>query len=273
MSSAGETGNKTFTLAELAGFNGQEGRPAYVAYKGRVIDVTASKMWRGGAHMKRHNAGRDLTDEMAGAPHDVDVLDRFPQVGVLASEPGEARAVEPRSAGRPSAGRPEVKRAAASGLASLIDGFLDRYPFFRRHPHPMTVHFPIVFFIAAPVSTAIFLLTGSRAFETTAFHCLAAALLFSLVVIPTGFFTWWANYGAHRMRAITVKIVLSFTEFVVGLAAFLWRALEPEVAGRSDGLGVLYLALVFALLPMVVVVAWYGATLTFPLRGEKRPDA
>ena len=103
----------------------------------------------------------------------------------------------------------------------------------------MTVHFPIVFFIAVPAFTAVFLLTGKDAFETTALHCLGAALLFSLVVIPTGLFTWWVNYGAQPMRAVTVKIVLSLAQFVVGLAAFLWRLLDPKVAHHPNGPAVL----------------------------------
>jgi predicted heme/steroid binding protein/uncharacterized membrane protein len=254
---------KTFTRAELAAYDGQQGRPAYVAFKGRIIDVTASTMWRGGSHMKRHRAGQDLTEEIASAPHDVDVLDRFPQVGVLAEEPVEALVPAPAAAhGHTS--------RMASNVPVFLRRFLDRYPFFLRHPHPMTVHFPIVFFIAVPVFTVVFLVTGNRAFETTALHCLAAALLFSLVVIPTGLFTWWVNYGAQPNRAVTVKIVLSLAQFVVGLAVFLWRLLDPEVARHFSAPTALYLLLVFLLLPMIVVVAWYGATLTFPLRREKR---
>jgi uncharacterized membrane protein len=224
-------------------------------------------MWRGGSHMKRHAAGEDLTAEIVSAPHDVDVLDRFPQVGVLAEEPVQAAA--PDALPVPAAAHGHTPRMASS-VPDFVRRFLDRYPFFLRHPHPMTVHFPIVFFVAVPVFTTVFLLTGRRAFETTALHCLGAALLFSLVVIPTGLFTWWVNYGAQPIRAAIVKIVLSLVLFVVGLAAFLWRLLDPEVAHRSSAPAALYLLLVFLLLPMVVVVAWYGATLTFPLRREKR---
>src|ERR1700690_3942651 len=111
---------KTFTRAELAAYNGQEGRPAYIAYKGRVIDVTASRMWRGGSHMKRHVAGQDLTAEIAAAPHDVDVLDRFPQVGVLAEEPVPAAV--------PGAAHGHTPRTASNVPVSLL-GFLDRHPF------------------------------------------------------------------------------------------------------------------------------------------------
>ena len=254
---------KTFTRAELAACDGRDGRPAYVAYKGQVFDVTASRMWRGGSHMKRHTAGQDLTEEIAGAPHDADVLDRFPRVGVLAEEPA-AIAPAPVPAGHAPA-PPMV-----SSIPASLQGWLDRHPFFLRHPHPMTVHFPIVFFIAVPVFTALFLVTGRSSFETTALHCLGAALLFSLVVIPTGLFTWWVNYGAQPTRAVIIKIVLSIAQFLVGLAAFIWRLAEPQVTRAGHVHTIVYLVLLFLPLPMVVVVGWYGATLTFPLRREKR---
>ncbi len=243
---------KTFTREELATFNGENGRPAYVAYTGRVIDVTASRMWRSGMHMKRHQAGQDLTAEIGAAPHDIDVLDRFPQVGLLA---------EPQ---------PAAPAAAGPGLPGWLERFLERHPFFQRHPHPMTVHFPIVFFIFAPVFDALYLFTGTGAFETTALHCLGAAILFSFVVIPTGFFTWWVNYGARAMGAVTVKITLSLAQLALGAAAFVWRLADPSVVRLVPGPNPLYFLLVFLLLPMILVVGWFGATLTFPLRKEKR---
>jgi predicted heme/steroid binding protein/uncharacterized membrane protein len=243
---------RKFSLEELKSYNGENGRPAYVAYNGRVIDVTASKMWRGGIHMKRHAAGQDLTAEMQNAPHAVDVLDRYPQVGEMATE---------------GSGRFE---APSPGVPAWLDRFLTRHPFFLRHPHPMTVHFPIAFMIFAPLFTLLFLLTGVQGFEITALNCLGGGLLFCLVVIPTGLFTWWVYYQSRPMRPVTVKIVVSLVMFVDGLAAFIWRLSDPQVTRQVTGINVLYLVLVFALLPMVLVVAWYGATLTFPLRRERQ---
>ena len=60
---------RKFTVEELKQYTGENGQPAYVGYKDRVIDVTGSKMWRNGAHMKRHQAGEDLTAEIDEAPH------------------------------------------------------------------------------------------------------------------------------------------------------------------------------------------------------------
>jgi predicted heme/steroid binding protein/uncharacterized membrane protein len=273
---------KTFTRAELATFNGQNGRPAYIAYRGRVIDVTGSKMWRAGMHMRLHQAGQDLSEEIEAAPHDTDVLDRFPQVGTLAEEAASvATAVPSTSATMPGspagASLADVPVPAhtdppgvAQGLPPWLDRFLERYPFFQRHPHPMTVHFPIVFFISAPVFTALFLITRVDGFETTALDCLGAALLSSVVVIPTGLFTWWVNYGAQPIKAVTIKLTLSFSQFFVGLVAFAWRLADPQVLRSLSGANVLYPVLVFLLLPSIFVVAWYGATLTFPLRKRKR---
>jgi predicted heme/steroid binding protein len=73
---------KEFTLDELAEFDGQDGRPAYVAYDGGVYDVSDSSMWTEGDHEAMHAAGHDLTTEHEDAPHDVYVTD-FPQVGKL----------------------------------------------------------------------------------------------------------------------------------------------------------------------------------------------
>ena len=51
----------------------------YVVHKGRVIDVSQSRLWASGLHMNRHHAGNDLSADIQAAPHAPDVLDRYPQ--------------------------------------------------------------------------------------------------------------------------------------------------------------------------------------------------
>jgi predicted heme/steroid binding protein len=68
---------------ELARFDGQEGRPAYVGYAGRIYDVTGSGMWTDGVHFARHHAGQDLTESLSLAPHNAQRILARPLVGKL----------------------------------------------------------------------------------------------------------------------------------------------------------------------------------------------
>jgi predicted heme/steroid binding protein len=74
---------RKITQAELAQNNGQNGKPAYLAYKGKVYDVSESAFWLYGDHMGSHQAGKDLTQEMELAPHTDMTLQRVKEVGVL----------------------------------------------------------------------------------------------------------------------------------------------------------------------------------------------
>lgn len=77
------TEEKKFTLEELSIFNGKNGNPAYVAFKGKVYDVSDSSFWLDGYHLGAHEAGKDLTDEIDLAPHGPENLDRVKVVGTL----------------------------------------------------------------------------------------------------------------------------------------------------------------------------------------------
>jgi len=74
---------RKFTNKELAEYNGAGGKPAYVAYKGKVYDVSASSFWLDGDHFGTHQAGKDLTEDLELAPHGGEVLERTKPVGVL----------------------------------------------------------------------------------------------------------------------------------------------------------------------------------------------
>jgi predicted heme/steroid binding protein len=76
---------RKFTLEELKKFDGKEGRPAYIAYKGKVYDVSDDYLWVDGDHQGEHVAGKDLTEEMSKAPHSEDTLERVKLIGTLAS--------------------------------------------------------------------------------------------------------------------------------------------------------------------------------------------
>jgi predicted heme/steroid binding protein len=74
---------RKFTSEELEEHNGKNGKPAYIAYQGKVYDVSDSDLWRDGEHMGLHQAGKDLTEELELAPHREEVLERVKLVGTI----------------------------------------------------------------------------------------------------------------------------------------------------------------------------------------------
>ena len=233
---------KEFDADELARFNGENGNPIYVAFDGKVYDVSESKLWRRGQHMNRHRSGSDLTSDMQAAPHESDVLERYPQVGIL-----KKVVVEEQTIPQP--------------IAWLIN----RFPFLRRHPHPMTVHFPIVFVLSTSFFNILYLITGVKSFELTALHCLAGGIIFTVVGITTGAYTWWLNYMAQPLKAVKIKLPLTIFMFVIEVVIFIWRILTPGILDSIHTGSIIYFLLVLSLIPIITVIGWFGASLTFPV--------
>lgn len=70
------------TRTQLSLRNGRDREEVWIAYKGVIYDVTKSRLWHKGMHYE-HWAGQDLTDELADAPHNDKVFDKFKVVGSL----------------------------------------------------------------------------------------------------------------------------------------------------------------------------------------------
>ena len=86
--SSSDAQGTSFTLDELATFNGQNGTPAYVAVDGVVYDVSNSAFWKEGTHSSCNlgaMAGQDLSELIKQAPARMrSDLQRMPVVGSLA---------------------------------------------------------------------------------------------------------------------------------------------------------------------------------------------
>jgi predicted heme/steroid binding protein/uncharacterized membrane protein len=230
---------------ELKQFDGKEGNPVYIAQGGRVFDVSGSKLWKGGLHMMRHHAGNDLTSDIQAAPHGTEMLERYPQVAILKE------------------GQPTGRQ-----VPEILSHLLNQFPMLRRHPHPMMVHFPIVFMFSTTVFTLLYLFTGIASLELTALYCLGAGLLFTPVAMATGYYTWWLNYAARPLRPVTIKQWLSALLLVFEIVAFAWRLAVPDLLMPFRFASGIYLILICSLLPIVIVLGWYGASLTFPIEKE-----
>jgi uncharacterized membrane protein len=129
----------------------------------------------------------------------------------------------------------------------------------------MTVHFPIVFAFSATVFTLLYLITGEKSFDTTALHCRGGGVLFTIVGISTGLYTWWLNYMAKMLKPVKIKIPLSLTMLVIEIVLFIWRVNDPHVLDSLRGAGLIYLLLVLSLSGFVTVIGWNGASMTFPV--------
>jgi predicted heme/steroid binding protein/uncharacterized membrane protein len=230
---------------ELLKRNGEKGQPVYIAHQGKVFDVSKSKLWQGGVHMNRHHAGHDLTADIQAAPHGPEVLERYPQVAGL-----------------------KKQASAGPAMPAIFARLLKRFPMLKRHPHPMTVHFPIVFTFAATMFTLLFLVTGVRAFELTALHCLGAAIIFTPVAMATGYYTWWLNYLSRPLRPVTIKKRLAIVLLLCEIIAFVWRLAVPDILSPVRLAGASYLILILALFPLAAVLGWFGASMTFPVEKE-----
>lgn len=73
-----------YSVAQLALRNGQDKPEIWIAFEGKIYDVSASRLWKNGKHYE-HWAGQDLTNELQDAPHTRQVFEKFEVVGLLVS--------------------------------------------------------------------------------------------------------------------------------------------------------------------------------------------
>ncbi|MDA8234401.1 MAG: hypothetical protein M0Z31_06285 [Clostridia bacterium] len=71
---------RRFSQEEVRGYNGRNRNPAYIAYRGKVYDVTSLLI--NGEHMGCI-AGNDLTDILPMMSHEDKVIDEFAVVGEM----------------------------------------------------------------------------------------------------------------------------------------------------------------------------------------------
>ena len=227
---------KEFTQEELLSFNGKEGRPVYIALQEKVYDVSKSPLWSKGLHMNRHAPGRDLAGEISAAPHGTEVLERYPQVGVLKK------------------GAPEELKHLPLGLQTL----LEKFPMARRHPHPMIVHFPIALLTASSLFILLSFIFKDPSFDRTSFYLLVLGAIASPLAMATGLFTWWVNYRLKLSLFVKRKIQFSMLLLIFEIILILWRSFSSSISSP------IYFIMVVILTPIVSILGYYGGQMTFP---------
>jgi len=223
--------DKRLTPGELKEYDGTNGMPIYVAYEGRIYEVTESQLWTGGKHMGIHQAGNDLTKGIEDAPHDKEMLLRFPVVGALIPE--------------------EAPQASlAQRVASL-------------HPHSVVVHFPIALSTVVPLFSILYMLTGAPQFEASSYYLLLLATLSTPVGGLSGVFSWTVSYGAKRSTNFRRKIGLSIALAVISLTLSVWRTLVPDILLSPSGLSSAYVLLQLVLAIVAGALGHIGGMIIF----------
>ncbi|MGC8659567.1 MAG: DUF2231 domain-containing protein [Desulfomonilaceae bacterium] len=234
---------KRFSLEEIRNSDGKSGAPAVVVVKGKVYDVSASPRWKGGVHMKRHQAGKDLTIDIESAPHSIQVLERVQMVGVY-----EASVEIPTSSAR-----------------AKVEAFLEKHPFFRRHPHPAVVHFPLALLMLTSFLEILAICAASPRTEWAAYLVFIIGLASLPVAIVTGYFTWWINYEAKDHPIIRQKRKLAWITLAVGIVAVIIRTFWlTDLLSISDPRLLIYLAFILSQSALVAKIGFLGGKLTFP---------
>jgi predicted heme/steroid binding protein/uncharacterized membrane protein len=222
---------RRFTRDELAIFDGSDGRPIYVAAESRVYDVTRSNLWVGGRHMGVHGAGNDLSGTLQNAPHDSEVLFKFPVVGVLIED-------------------------------EVVDVSLSR-KIANLYPHPIIAHFPIVLSTIAPLFTILFILTKEGSFELASYYILIMGFLASPICGLAGMFSWKVNYKGNRSSQFNKKILFTVVLVIVMTTCLVWRSLVPDVLVSMSIYSYVYLILQMSLALITGILGHTGGKIVF----------
>jgi predicted heme/steroid binding protein/uncharacterized membrane protein len=223
------------TLKKLQQYNGKNKNKAYVAYKGKIYDVSNSTLWNNGMHQGMHEAGHDLTQAMENAPHAEEVFAGFDVVDILDED--------------------DQKN----------EHHIDWAKWYRKyHPHPMFVHFPIALHLFAVGLNLLFLFYQEPSFATAVFYSLFAATIMGIFAMFSGILSWWINYQMAFTHIFVIKLSLSIITLLLGIVAIDIYLDNPEVVYLSSPPSLFYHGTIFLTGITVIVLAYNGGKLTWP---------
>lgn len=226
---------KKFSERELIEYDGKNGRRAFIAFNGKVYDVTDSSKWREGLHFRAHSAGIDLSNSLNDSTHGPEVLAGFPVVGDF-------------------------------DTAEEISSF-KRFLVYtaNRHAHSIFSHFTVSSFVLAPIILICSMAIPTwKPFESLSFQLLFIGFLSLPFSISTGLISWWAKYSFDLSGLIKKKLMFSFFLLIVSTIIVFWRLLGSDLILWNLSLWLLYACLnLFAFL-CNAILGKVGGELTFP---------
>jgi len=238
------------TYKELKRYNGRNGEKAYVAFRGKVYDVTESSFWKEGQHEEMHSAGEDLTEMLADAPHGDEVFEQMPVVAMLQEESGPERSAVK-----------EKHRSKQSDTVASKAALQHWYKIY--HPHPMTIHFPIALHLFAAGIDLLFFYSPSDAYAKAVFYALLVSTIMGFVAMIPGIFSWWVNYSFSMRRPFVVKLVVSLLTLLLGIIGIILYLEDPGIVYEASLEGITYHAIILFTGINVVALAYYGGQIVW----------
>ena len=220
------------TLKQLQKYNGKNGAKAYVAYKGKIYDVTGSSLWKDGIHKRIHEAGLDLTEAMANAPHAEEVFADFTVIATLKK---------------------------SSKRKNDWAAWYQKY-----HPHPMLVHFPIALHLFAAGADLLFFFQQEASYATAVFYTFFIAIIMGVFAMASGFFSWRINYNLAFTYHFIVKISLATITLLLGIVGIAIYINNPDVVYLTSVPSIIYHSIILLTAAAVMVVAYHGGKITWP---------
>ncbi len=265
------------TKEELKEFNGKDGKPAYIGYKGKVYDISSSDFWTGGIHMGRFNAGEDLTEAIGLSPHGEANVFRFKEVDVLTDDNAAALASE-----NTETIVPDSKQM----LSEVDQKMADRIKWYKKnHPHPKVIHFPIGMFgftFFVQILAIIYYLVKGTGIVTTilsASGLISAAfgILFTIPAIASGALSFYINYNGFANILLKKKmigsVVLLITSVISVFLGYNEILNDSSLAGdlgtlssvtNYNPLTSIYSLFTLINLGVIIYIADHGGKITWP---------
>ena len=217
------------TKEQLKEFNGKDGKPAYIGYKGKVYDISKSDFWPGGEHMGRFKAGEDLTDSIDMSPHGEKNIFRYEVVDTLED-------------GTPQETNTQTVVPNSENMLSDMDKKMiaKRQWYKKNHPHPKLIHFPIgMYGFAFFVQVLAAILGGKAGSFLTATSLIATVFgtLFLIPAIASGALSFYINYNGFANSILKQKMIGSVILLITGVIAIIIGKIELTDAGHILGAG------------------------------------
>ena len=256
------------TKEQLKEYNGKDGKPAYIGYKGKVYDISKSDFWPNGEHMGRFQAGEDLTDSIDMSPHGEKNIFRYEAVDVL-----EDSVVSDNNTDT-------IVPNSENMLSDMDKKMIEKRQWYKKnHPHPKLVHFPIGMFGLAfflQILSIIFHLVDYKVALTipvasaTSVVGLVSTIFAVLFVIPavaSGALSFYINYNGFANSILKKKMVGSVVLFICGIIA-VFAGLQEFTSSTTffkyNPLFSVYSLFVLISFAVVTFIAAQGGKITWP---------